>query len=1335
MPNKDSFTFSDKLRKSKSVPLSKRLPSIVGGQNKQKRTLVQRAQRDLPFILVAACALLLLPFLSRNGSDDITGPGNFDWDREGNEMPYVDGGGNNIEPAGGMQDPLDLILTPRSAVDEISPEQPRDAYGARPHTDYSTRRSYDEEYNNKAANPPATSKFGRTARPAVRKSVERTPTKTRELRISQMPSVRGATSASHALPTGQAPKSEPSGATIDPGVRPVALQPMGARGSVGRSMTGENLYAEASRSIGAMNAGGSAKANLLASQMKDQDGMMTALGPAGSFGGAGSPRPGGAGGGPNNSNGYNIAKPWWWDMMQTRSQKWWELFEYKWREMLWTNIYDIIFNGGKQIANCLLFGNKDIDVSAFGGKKAAADDYVCKKPGIPSLQDYMEFGQHSTMTKEGGKETGYSYSPKEWFELCGEGNYEKDPKSRKGALQVRLECLGFGTKWLKRWKASKTYSGQCSKVNNDPMEYSYSVTKLDKHKKRLENKTVIVLLAKVKNGKNAYYKGIGKGQFVEEYDSPTGKYEAVEGQVTDEIAVYATRSNSLKMTDEQLKELSGNYCELTRLVAFVSKDGKGKIDSYIKDYEEEDSVNPYSRSKHDDKSSETEYTERDGKKLKGKRKYYTGGQDTATYKMSDVEIGQINAANHICKSGISTVKPFTLDDLLDRAELGNTKKGSFQQCKIIRDTVKFSGDDKMMIENQQCSLQQTARVKINGDTEVKATIEGVGNYNVFAVLLEVIDGQRDPRVMAIHDFNTEVEKKARKNKPTEFVFNQRVAVMGLNPNSTKEVVTQSNSGTSNQMTKEQFETAMTAIDRITDEKEKNTQYGNLASAYTSSGSSSASGTPTARGQGRVIWIVTDAKELTRKVGYVFEGKDISAIEGSDFVEPNNTIIYDVCTYRWCDEQGTCVPDNKYEASRKNSLCKVLTGPTELQGCYYAFPISNNNGNGNDKPFLIANEKCTQGCSCENAEECTPVAWSKDPFNVYKLNQVPDERDLPISGTNTLQALTIKEYENDYFNPLIGKAFQYKNGGALMYPLFPQIQDMQQQVAAIQQVVDNCNIQYQPGYNNNYITPNDDSLNTLVTQIKECLSNMENASVPKTLYFYGYASKKGDTCSTNPNKGDCNKALSEDRNLYLINEIITRIDEYNIGVENINKYATLKGFADTKPINLLNRNSHRFNHSLNELIGSHSFTLVSKPCGSDGAIYDEDEKDLDRSLQDRYVFVSFVDIGDNCVTRINSKNVNNYISSNITNVPASSNNIVFQKLMQDPQFSATIDNILKTLQPTVKITSSTRGEADGDTKDENSDEKTYGGTIKHSTSKNNKQHEEETTGYNYTQYLQ
>ena len=493
MPNKDSFTFSDKLRKSKSVPLSKRLPSIVGGQNKQKRTLVQRAQRDLPFILVAACALLLLPFLSRNGNDDITGPGNFDWNREGLEEPFIEGGGGTLEPTGGMQDPLDLILTPRSAVDEgtVTPGKPdRDVYGTRDRerTDYGTRRGYDDDYRNKTTTPPATTKFGKTARPAVRKSVERTPTKTRELRVSQVPTGRGATSTSHSLPIGQAPKSEPSGSTINPGVRPVALQPMGAHGNVGRSMTGENLYAEAARSIGAMNAGGSAKANLLASQMKDQDGMMSALGPAGAFGGAGSPRPGGAGGGPNNNNGYNIGKPWWWDMMQARSQKWWELFEYKWREMLWTNIYDIIFNGGKQIVNCLLFGNKEVDVSTMFGKSAGDSDWMCMKNGKEVMPRYNKQKTHKTKDKDGNttEETVSSSWISECINIAG-GEIIEKPKKDTGFFGVRAECLGLDV-LIDALINSKKYSGDCSKVNNDPMEFSYTVTKKGEENERLEGK-------------------------------------------------------------------------------------------------------------------------------------------------------------------------------------------------------------------------------------------------------------------------------------------------------------------------------------------------------------------------------------------------------------------------------------------------------------------------------------------------------------------------------------------------------------------------------------------------------------------------------------------------------------------------------------------------------------------------------------------------------------------------------------------------------------------------------------------------------------------------------
>ena len=369
MPDKDSFTFSDKLRKSKSVPLSKRLPSIVGGQNKQKRTLVQRAQRDLPFILVAALALLLLPFLSRTGSDDIASTGDLAWNTMADERSFMEGSGNEIMPAGSMSDPLDLILRPRSAVETsgvtagAGTDATKNAYGSesedrygegtgssysrrsrdysssdssssssRP--DYSTRKSYDEQYTTRTTKTPATTKYGDKTRPSIRKSFERKGTDiNRALRISQMPTNKGATGIGHSLPIGQGPTRTPS-TSFREGVRPVALQRMEAQGGVGRRVTGENLYAEASRSIGAMITGGPAKTNLLAAQLRDVDGKLTPQGPG--FGGPGaggaSVRPG-AGGGPNNQNGYHVDKPWWWDMMQRRSQKMWELLYYKPREI------------------------------------------------------------------------------------------------------------------------------------------------------------------------------------------------------------------------------------------------------------------------------------------------------------------------------------------------------------------------------------------------------------------------------------------------------------------------------------------------------------------------------------------------------------------------------------------------------------------------------------------------------------------------------------------------------------------------------------------------------------------------------------------------------------------------------------------------------------------------------------------------------------------------------------------------------------------------------------------------------------------------------------------
>ena len=611
MPNKDSFTFSDKLRKSKSAPLSKRLPSVVGGQTKQKRTLVQRAQRDLPFILVAALALLLLPFLSRTGSDDIAGTGDIAWNAlGGDDTAFVEGGGADIMPEGSMKDPLDWIIGGRSDVKEsgatVGTEANKSAYGSgsrsgrgyddddesgygsrrssysssssstkKPAADYNTRKSYDEKYTKKVTNKPATKTYEKT-RSGVRKAFERKGTDiNRALRLSQLPGNKGGSNMSHALPIGQGPNRTP-GTAFREGVRPIALQPMEAKGGVGRSMTGENLYAEAVRSIGEMNRGGPAKANLLAAQMRDVDGK-----PMGDIPGFGGPGPSAASvkpgaGGPNSNNKYSIGKPWWWDMMNTRSQKMWDLYYYTPRKMFWENMYKV----GLGIFNCLATGNKDGDISHFFGEGGSTDDYICvdpithkQKPGTIKASKHAK--RFSNTTESGSKDSSKTATDAggafdSWSRDCKEKGgipwaYGNDDKN---LFQVRAECLGLDVliDWVKGW-VKKEYTSDCKAVTVDGInDYTVEVHKTvfgkerENENSRLGKKAVIALLAK-RRDKGVNYDNI-KTPEQSLYDS-------------NEYVVAAINSQRFSMTREQIKQWEEEhpYCEMTGLVSFISRDG------------------------------------------------------------------------------------------------------------------------------------------------------------------------------------------------------------------------------------------------------------------------------------------------------------------------------------------------------------------------------------------------------------------------------------------------------------------------------------------------------------------------------------------------------------------------------------------------------------------------------------------------------------------------------------------------------------------------------------------------------------------------------------------
>ena len=141
---------------------------------------------------------------------------------------------------------------------------------------------------------------------------------------------------------------------------------------------------------------------------------------------------------------------------------------------------------------------------------------------------------------------------------------------------------------------------------------------------------------------------------------------------------------------------------------------------------------------------------------------------------------------------------------------------------------------------------------------------------------------------------------------------------------------------------------------------------------------------------------------------------------------------------------------------------------------------------------------------------------------------------------------------------------------------------------------------------------------------------------KTIYFYGYASKRGShdprmipgyprtgctTSDAGPGYtrtqwdkncpechylGDCNKALSEDRNLYIMDRLIQNLSDFKIDVDiqSTKKYKGLRGFSNTLPqtgrvIDYAgDAPSYRLiNHPS---ASGKEFKFVSKPYGSEGA---------------------------------------------------------------------------------------------------------------------------------------
>ena len=1343
MPNKDSFTFSDKLRKSKSVPLSKRLPSIVGGQNKQKRTLVQRAQRDLPFILVAALALLLLPFLSRTGSDDIASTGDIAWNTLTDAPSFAEGGGDDIVPAGSMKDPLDLILRPRSDVEgsgvTMGTDASKSAYGtsglrsgsgdeygdgsgssyssryskrtgtSSTNPDYKTRKSYDESYTTKTTKKPATTKYGPKTRAGVRKSFERKATDiNRALRISQMPGQRGGSGVSHALPIGQGPNKGSSGGFRE-GVRPIALQPMEARGGVGRSMTGENLYAEAARSRNAMNAGGPAKQNLLAAQMRDVDGKLTPEGPG--FGGPGpgaSVRPG-SGGGPGNTNGYSVQKPWWWDMMQARSQKMWDLLYYKPREIWYNNMY----NYASQLMNCLFTGNKDGDVSTMFGKKAGDDDMICEGAAMMSLGDYVErfSSSKTTKTKEGGSETlsDGEGARERWYQDCerAHGTPTLKEGKRKSFLQTRFECVGLDWGWFKGIFKAKSYGADCSHVNNDPLEFTYSVTKNGKTKERLEKKAIVALVAKV-NDDNA------KGEKRHILEGTENYYYKLKGQ---EIVVFADMGTYLKATKEQLDNIrDANICTLTKVIGFVPRADRGvvkkQIDkaNYRRIFDEEDInefTDSYTKQNPIEVDKDGNVTKRYNKALTKEEEELRASEEDS-YSEPDVNNlarfrAQIQAAQRIClgKATNSDVHPLTLNGVYDLADFvsedglfnSGVKKNSYKECTIWDKKPGFT----KYINTKGCDGVTEQRIQIMENVTFKAKITDSKDKHVYAVLVDQIDQQSKARVAYVVDYELSDNKALRKceegSKDCTYQFNVDSATLGIT---------------------------------ATDVKDPD------------------GGGTTFRGSGVIFWIVTQGNATFKAHQGDFVADNTHMVKIDDLIESSQSLISETCRYRWCNDLASC-PVNKtpaadnycvegdeaYEAVQvslgdKKVMVKTNQKPIEmseeklkeLEECVMlchgpdGVHICDKNGipDDNQPPCplsemepQIPTPQCHGCCeyttsdgktnnyksveingkhyivdaipsNCENKKKnkCTPAAWSKEgddlivydigmsPYDPKCLKFTPGESAEPFETCTgngcppeLVNLTALSPEDSDSFTLIHEQSYTMEpnldpNKPSIgqkdpqFFELFPQLKLPEEK-----DVADACKIRLKFNYQNASYVPQRPEYNNAAEAIADCINKIKilKQSNPNlkddysTLYFHGFASYGGaeyKNCDGKEQTGpQCNMALSEDRNLYVMDQIAEILGgDFSIGkvsatTSELGNPKKLNGFTNTNENNPNNPIGfpYRYSKEYADTTGR-DITFKSVPHGEEGATWTSEKtmsKDEIEEIHapDRFIVIDII----------------------------------------------------------------------------------------------------------------
>lgn len=444
--NKDSFTFSDKIKNSKpmgSKSFANRVSSKIGSDGKPRQTLFERTRRDAPFFIAALVALLLLPFLYKYSGqvseEPMVTPGSeesvFDPERYGFDTATGNPDGQIAQFAG--RDSLSLIKMgdDTSATDEVTNDYipSHDGYDASQESSTST----EVEENN-------TNIYKRAAAPATRAAFRRAATKINPLSSAGLTS-RGGSRLGVGMWGGgmktAARKVGASGPRNSP--KPVSLQPLQAAGKPSRTSFGNGSAAEARRSKDAMSKANAMQA-LMDAQMKPvQPGKIGGLG-GGNFG------PGGGKGNLDRKFTYNGKEPWWWDMMKTRAQKEWEAeFNRKWDWIKWKDqMLQGFLNG---IFSCLATGTDDWSMGKiFGAAADAGSEPTCcgkkasKIAGLIKQQTGLAFGKE-------GCNNYVSYVGKD---KCPGGWNDGNKNSvTLGPIAQRVDCLsnGFGASFSKMW--------------------------------------------------------------------------------------------------------------------------------------------------------------------------------------------------------------------------------------------------------------------------------------------------------------------------------------------------------------------------------------------------------------------------------------------------------------------------------------------------------------------------------------------------------------------------------------------------------------------------------------------------------------------------------------------------------------------------------------------------------------------------------------------------------------------------------------------------------------------------------------------------------------------